>query len=69
MGYGYDESDSFIDNSEAVSTWAGVRVVKFSCLGGAELASGENMNVVPAGSVPGLGNESSCSSCLTGEAS
>ena len=54
MGYGYDESDSFIDNSEAVSTWAGVRVVKFSCLGGAELAPGENMNVVPAGSVPGL---------------
>jgi len=67
MGYGYDESDSFIDNSEAVSTWAGVRVVKFSCLGGAELAPGENMNVVPAGSVPGLGNENSCSNCLTGE--
>lgn len=28
MGYGYDESDSFIDNSEAVSTRAGVGVVK-----------------------------------------
>lgn len=41
MGYGYDESDSFIDNSEAVSTRAGVRVVKLSCLGGLDWHLGE----------------------------
>lgn len=67
MGNGYDESDSFIDNSEAVSTGAGVRVVKGSCLGGSELAPGENPNWVQARSVPGLGNERSWGNHMAGE--
>lgn len=44
MGYGYDESDSFIDNSEAVSTRAGVGVVK-QLLGG-WAGTWENMSSV-----------------------
>lgn len=65
MGYGYDESDSFIDNSEAVSTRAGVGVVK-QLLGG-WAGTWENMSSVRAGSVPGLGNEDSWGNCMTGE--
>ena len=67
MGYGYDESDSFIDNSEAVSTGAGERVVKGAAWG-AELAPGENLNWAQERSVPGLGNESSCGDCAAGDA-
>lgn len=65
MGYGYDESDSFIDNSEAVSTRAGVGMVK-QLPGGLGGHLGEH-ELSASRECAGLGNEDSWGNCMTGE--
>lgn len=61
MGYGYDESDSFIDNSEAVSAAGAVR--------GAKGAAWEaELHWERARRGPGPGDQSSWGSCVPGDA-